>query len=235
MSHELRTPLNAILGFGQVLEMDNLTGEQGNCVGQIMRAGQHLLGLVDEVLDLSQLGMSGVKLSVESVQLERVVSDAVDRYRADAQQRNIELFVEPTAHELAVLADRQRLTQVLEIVISNAVKFNVPNGRITIWAEAAPDGRQALSVRDTGIGIDRDQFDRLFNAFDRIEEVAVQGTGLGLALAKQLVEAMSGTISVQSQKGAGCTVTVTLPLALAAPLPAIELEDEFPTLAAVGL
>jgi signal transduction histidine kinase len=213
MSHELRTPLNAILGFGQLLELDDLTSEQSESVHHMLRGGRHLLELINEVLDISRIESGNLSLSPEPVDLLEVVKDIVDLIRPLAAERQLTIQVlAPPDPDLTVQADRQRLKQVLLNLASNAVKYNRHAGTIRVACQATPDGRVVVAVQDTGPGLSADKMARLFNPFDRLgaEETQVQGTGMGLALSKGLMEAMGGDLTAESVEGKGTTFTVAL-------------------------
>ncbi|MDP9329874.1 MAG: PAS domain S-box protein [Actinomycetota bacterium] len=214
MSHELRTPLNAVIGFAQVLELDELSDEQHDSVRQILFGGRHLLSLIDEVLDISRIGTGRMPLSSEPVSVTAALREAVDLIRPMAAERGIELRAED-ANGLHVLADRQRLKQVLLNLLSNAVKYNREGGQVSVTWERAPSDGLRIKVSDTGPGIPGDLIDRLFVPFDRLgaESTHVDGTGLGLALSKGLVEAMGGTIKADSSPGSGAEFIVELRLA----------------------
>jgi PAS domain S-box-containing protein len=216
MSHELRTPLNAILGFGQLLQLDGLTEEQRESVDQILRGGRHLLGLINEVLDISRIETGSLALSREAVNLYELLKETIDLIRPLAAER--ELGIEAPSAEgcsWTVQADRQRLRQVLLNLASNAVKYNRHGGTISFTCQPAPDGRVRILVRDTGPGISADNMQRLFTPFDRLgaEQTDIQGTGMGLALSKRLLEAMGGTLTAHSLEGQGSTFTLELALA----------------------
>lgn len=215
MSHELRTPLNAILGFSQLLAMDTTTPEQRESLRYIEKAGHHLLALINEVLDIARIESGRLSLSVEPVRAPEVISEALDLIAPLAAQHDIRLDPPPAACDRFVLADRQRLKQVLLNLLSNAVKYNIPGGSVGISCEPAGDGRFAIRVRDTGYGIPLELADRVFTPFERLgaEQRGVEGTGLGLALCKALIEAMRGRITLESVPGAGTTVSIELPLA----------------------
>jgi CheY-like chemotaxis protein len=215
VSHELRTPLNAILGFGQLLQLDDLTQEQSESVDHMVRGGRHLLGLIDEVLDISRIETGSLALSVEVVDLLEVITETTDLIGPLAAEREITLEVpDPGDCRWVVQADRQRLKQVLLNLASNAVKYNHHGGRIAIACAPAAEGRIAVTVRDTGPGIPPDKMERLFLPFDRLgaEQTDVQGTGLGLALSQGLMEAMGGTLTATSAEGQGTTFTLDLAL-----------------------
>jgi signal transduction histidine kinase/ActR/RegA family two-component response regulator len=227
MSHELRTPLNAILGFAQLLEMDALSGRQDESVEQILRAGRHLLGLINEVLEISRIEAGRPQLSLEPVPVSETLRQAMELIRPSATTQRVSVVADAIDERLHVLADRQRLQQVLLNLLSNAVKYNRPDGTVRASCERVGDDRLRISVTDTGQGIAPDRLERLFTPFDRLgaEASAVEGTGLGLALSKTLVEAMSGTLYVRSQLGVGSTFCVELlvaeaPVAADVPWPA---------------
>ncbi len=220
MSHELRTPLNAILGFGQLLELDELGDDQRESVGQILRAGRHLLELINEVLDISRIESGPLALSLEPVRLGEVVEEALDLIRPIAAARSITLPTTlPAVCAGHVRADRQRLKQVLLNLFANAVKFNRHGGRVTFDCEAAGEGRLRLAVGDTGPGISEAQRPLLFRPFERLgaDQAGVEGTGLGLALTKGLVEAMGGAIGVDSAPGQGSVFWVEVASVEASP------------------
>ncbi|HEX9108747.1 MAG TPA: ATP-binding protein, partial [Longimicrobiales bacterium] len=215
MSHELRTPLNAILGFGQLLEMDDLPEEQGESVKQILKAGRHLLELINEVLDIARIEAGRISLSPEPVAADGLLTEACGLVRPLAQQHEIELKLEESpALALHVVADRQRLKQVLLNLLSNAIKYNREGGRVTLTGEHAGE-RLRLTVADTGRGIAPERLEHLFTPFERLgaDETGIEGTGLGLALSRRLVEAMGGTISVRSTPGAGSAFTIDFAVA----------------------
>ncbi len=217
MSHELRTPLNAILGFSQLLEMDDLALPQAEAVDHILRAGRHLLQLIDEVLDIARIETGHLELAVRAVLLADVVAEAIDAVRTMAERAEVSVQNTIDRHECpAVLADRQRLLQVLVNLLSNAVKYNRPGGRVDIFSEPAPGGRVRLAVADTGQGIRAEDLSRVFEPFDRLgaEQSGVDGTGVGLALAKHLVERMNGTIAAESVPEVGSTFSLELPMAV---------------------
>jgi signal transduction histidine kinase/CheY-like chemotaxis protein len=233
MSHELRTPLNAVVGFGQLLELDDLEPSQQESVEQILKAGRHLLGLINEVLDISRIESGTMSMSLEPVHLGSVLADVSSLIRPLADKAGVRLTLNAAdLAEVYVHADRHRLTQVLVNVLSNAVKYNRAGGEVSGRYEEPLPGRVALSVTDTGEGIAADKLDRLFEPFNRLgaERTDVEGTGLGLALSMHLMEAMGGTIKAESTPGEG--TTMRLELARTDP-PEIERDDTEPLAAAV--
>lgn len=213
MSHELRTPLNSILGFAQLLELDALSPNQRDSVAYIMKGGQHLLSLINEVLDLARIEAGRLSLSPESVQVQEVIEDALAFVRPMAQQNKIEIRFDRAADGgKNVKADQQRLRQVLLNLLSNAVKYDREGGRVKVWCELRKDGFLRISISDTGHGISAKQQERLFQPFERVcdETKGIEGTGLGLALSRGLMEAMEGRIGVESEVGQGSTFWIEL-------------------------
>ena len=214
MSHELRTPLNAILGFGQLLERQNPTKPQRARVEHIMSAGRHLLKLINEVLDLSRIEAGHLHLSVEPVAVAEVLEEALDLMRPLAAQRTMELSVDVLLDkDLHVLADRQRLKQVLLNLLTNAVKYTAVGGQVSVSLQQSNLAKTRLMVTDTGAGIATEKLARLFTPFDRlgVEQSGVEGTGLGLALCQRLMHAMGGDIGVDSTVGKGSAFWIELP------------------------
>ena len=217
MSHELRTPLNAILGFAQLLEMDHLTSEQQESVAQILKAGRHLLDLINEVLDIARIEAGRLAVSIESVSVKEVIQEGLDLVAPLAVARDIQLKVEAAGlSDRFIFVDRQRLKQVLLNLLSNAVKYNRPGGAVTLSYAEVEGGRLRVNVSDTGLGIPPDRLGQLFTPFERLgaEQTGIEGTGLGLALSKRLVEAMRGTMGVDSTVGRGSTFWVEFPLSV---------------------
>ncbi len=217
MSHELRTPLNAILGFGQILEMEECSSpdEQESVAHIIKKAGRHLTDLINEVLDIARIESGRQNLSPEPVQVRRVLEDAWGMIRPLANERNIQLnYAVPDEDGVHVLADLQRLKQVLLNLMSNAVKYNHDGGSITLFFAEKRAGIIRISISDTGPGITEEGCHRIFEPFERLgaEGSGVQGSGIGLALSKALVEAMGGMLGLDSEPGIGSTFWVELPL-----------------------
>jgi PAS domain S-box-containing protein len=215
MSHELRTPLNSVLGFSQVLELDDLTPDQRTNVEYIVRAGRHLLSLINEILDMAQIEAGRLDLSVEPVSVELVVSEALELVAPLADERGVTIGSDPPAHPVFVLADQQRLLQVLINLVVNAVKYSPSGAEAIVSWTAHEQERARIEVRDSGPGIPPEELERIFAPFERLDAAArTEGTGLGLALATSLVEAMGGSVAVSSALGEGSTFTVVLTRAL---------------------
>jgi PAS domain S-box-containing protein len=216
MSHELRTPLNSILGFGQLLDRQATSEAHRTRVRYILSAGRHLLNLINEVLDISRIEAGNLQLSLEPVCVEEAIGEALDLMRPMAAERTISLSTStPLDTTTYVLADRQRLKQVLLNLLSNAVKYTALRGNVTISFTDSGNGAIRLQVSDTGAGIPVEKLARLFTPFDRLgaEQSSVEGTGLGLALCQRLVQAMHGCIGVNSSLGNGSIFWVELPCA----------------------
>lgn len=210
-SHELRTPLNAILGFAQLLESDLQHTHHSAHVEQILIAGRHLLTLIDEVLDIARIESGDIQLSLESQGLREITHEVLDLLGPLAVQKGVSFYLAPELSALYVMADRQRLRQVLINLVSNAIKYNRPAGEVHI--DASLIGEEArIMVRDTGVGIRAELLPRLFSPFERLdaEQAGVEGTGLGLALSRQLMLHMRGDIEVQSTLGRGSTFSLRL-------------------------
>jgi PAS domain S-box-containing protein len=215
ISHELRTPLNSILGFAQLMAMEDLDKVQRENVDLIIKGGNHLLQLINEVLEISRIEAGTMTVSLEPVHLHTSVAEAIDLLEPLAAQHSVTVHNEIAADDHHVEADAQRLKQVLLNLISNAIKYNRPDGSVRITLEQRAE-RTFVMVTDTGQGISEENQAKLFTPFDRLgaDETTVEGTGLGLALSKLLVEAMGGTIAVESEPWIGTTFTIGFPAAL---------------------
>lgn len=223
MSHELRTPLNAILGFGQLLESDHLSStpaQKKEFVDHILKAGRHLLTLINEILDLAQIESGKVTLSLEPVSVSEMLAECRTMIEPVGNQRGIRM-VFPEDAGLHVMVDRVRLKQVLLNLLSNAIKYNRPSGTVVVdCAQTTPDVVR-ISVRDTGSGLRPDQLDALFQPFNRLGQQSgvEEGTGIGLVVTKKLVEMMGGSVGVSSAVGIGSVFWFELKYA--APTPSI--------------
>ncbi len=214
VSHELRTPLNAILGFSQLLELEvTEQPRQLSWIRQVLSSGQHLLGLMDDILDLSSAQTGQLPMNPEALDLRGVVQEVLAMLTGSAQAAGIEVLDElPRSPSISVRADGKRLKQILANLLSNAIKYNQRGGWVRLRA-AAQGGQVVLSVADNGIGLDPSQLDRLFQPFERLgaQRGPVPGTGLGLALSRQLAQAMGGDIDVQCRLGHGSVFRLLLP------------------------
>jgi PAS domain S-box-containing protein len=214
MSHELRSPLNAILGFAQLMETETPAPSSGQqeSIGQILRAGWHLLKLINEILDLTKIESGQIPLSKEPVLLSAILTECQGMFEPQAQQRGIEMKFPMTDTGPYVLADHTRLKQVFINLLTNAIKYNRPHGTVEVLCKLQSQARVRVSIRDTGLGLRLDQQAQLFQAFNRLGQEAggVEGTGIGLVVAKQLVELMGGTIGAQSTAGEGSVFWVEL-------------------------
>jgi two-component system cell cycle sensor histidine kinase PleC len=228
MSHELRTPLNAINGFSEIMagEMFGPLGDQKykGYAGDILKSGQHLLSLINDILDMAKIEAGKLTLHYETVSLKEIVDDAARLMRGKIQEAGLDLLVD--APELPdIEADHRGLKQVVLNLISNAVKFTPEGGQIVVALSRLDDDRLRVSVTDTGIGIAPEDLARLARPFEQVEgqhSKTTQGTGLGLALTKSLIELHGGELSMESEPGRGTTVSFDLPIRR----PGVEIRDE---------
>ncbi|HEX6707726.1 MAG TPA: PAS domain S-box protein [Albitalea sp.] len=223
MSHELRTPLNAVLGFAQLLQMDAghpLNAEQKSRLQHIEDAGAHLLAMINDVLDLSRIESGGMMLAPETVVVSSLVQEGFALVATAARDAGVRLAMEAPPAGVPrgdrMRADHLRLRQVLVNLLTNAIKYNRPQGRVTVSWGATPEGEAVwLRVADTGQGLTDEQQAHLFEPFNRLgaERSRIEGTGIGLVVTQRLVQLMGGRIEVRSSVGVGSSFTVTLPAA----------------------
>jgi len=222
VSHELRTPLNSVIGFSELLltgqvEGAALSDTQRDYLETISRNGRHLLQLINELLDLSKIAAGRMDLRLEPVPLDALLREAVDSVRAQLEARRHRLALEPAPEPVSVRADRGRVLQILLNLLSNAIKFTPDGGHVMLTARVEDGGRHVrVAVRDTGIGIAPEDRAKLFQEFVQLDAAPsrrYEGTGLGLALSKRLVELHGGAIGVESALGQGSTFWFTLPRA----------------------
>jgi PAS domain S-box-containing protein len=212
MSHELRTPMNAILGFAQLLELEELSSDQREAVGHILRGGRHLLDLINEVLDLSRIEAGRLSLSKEPVAVGQALREAMELVQPLAAERAVRIHPLGDCDDF-ILADRQRIKQVLLNLLSNAIKYNRHGGSVRVGCEKI-DNCLRIVISDTGLGIPQSKLAQLFQPFQRLgaEQSNVEGTGLGLAVAKRLIELMDGTMGLKSIVGEGSSFWIQLAL-----------------------
>jgi signal transduction histidine kinase/CheY-like chemotaxis protein len=212
-SHELRTPLNSILGFTQLLQMSALSEEDREGVERILGAGRHLLVLINELIDIARIESGDLSLSLESVQVRPLIEETCQLMAPIAAERSIQIIQHCAHPALTVRADRQRFSQVLVNLISNAIKYNYQSGSVTVSGQEEGTGQAAIVVSDTGPGLSPENIERVFVAFERLgaEQTTVEGTGIGLPLARALTEAMRGQLTASSVLGQGSAFTVSLP------------------------
>lgn len=226
MSHELRTPMNAIMGFGQLLKMEadpELTESQAENVDEIVKAGHHLLELINEVLDLAKIESGRIDLSLETVAMGEVITESLQLIMPLAEKRGINIRIQKDGIDIsldhlmknnnAVRADRTRLRQVLLNLLSNAVKYNKENGTISISCQNTKNKQTRVNIVDSGKGVSLEQQKQLFKAFNRLDagDSDIEGTGIGLVITKNIVELMGGAIGVISEPGKGSTFWFELP------------------------
>jgi PAS domain S-box-containing protein len=217
MSHELRTPLNAILGFAQLLvrdQRDPLSARHKQRVEHILKGGEHLLRLINDILDLSRIEAGGISMSTEPVNVAEVLDEVERTLQTLAQRYQIALERSPLPRELPLVsADRTRLMQIVMNLGSNAVKYNRPLGKVVFDVSETETNQVRISVRDFGIGIPLDKQPSLFQPFQRAgqETGPIEGTGIGLVITKRLAHMMGGDVGFESEPGKGSTFWVTLP------------------------
>jgi signal transduction histidine kinase len=217
-SHELRTPLNAIIGFSQLLDRQTADAypdkEYARYAQLISSSGQHLLALINDLLEMSKIEAGRFDLAEEPVALASAVTDVVSLMEVQARAKSIDIDVDLRGLDVGLVADPKALRQILLNLLSNAVKFTPPGGCVDITGERAPDGALRIHVRDSGVGIPADAIERVFAPFERVvrdRTRSVEGTGLGLSITRGLVLLHGGTIGLDSTVGRGTTATVTLP------------------------
>ena len=213
MSHELRTPLNAVIGFAEVLRA-KMAGEvnekQAEYLEDIREAGEHLLSLINDILDLSKIEAGRMELALSRVDLPRAIAQAMTQLRPRALREGIELAREVDPRLGEIEADERKLKQVLLNLLTNAVKFTPPGGCVKVVARRESD-QISISINDNGVGIAPEDQARLFENFRQVGAARAEGTGLGLALSKRFVELHGGSVAVDSAPGKGSTFTVVLP------------------------
>ncbi|MDO9557857.1 MAG: ATP-binding protein [Coriobacteriia bacterium] len=213
MSHELRTPLNSVIGFSGIM-LDGLTGEiteeQHRQLGMIRDSGQHLLALVNDVLDLSKIEAGEVALKVSCFSICELITKTVDLVRFGAEEKGLELEVVCPCKDEQLCTDMRAVEQVLINLLGNAVKFT-DEGTVRIDVSMTDEGRAVFRVSDTGVGIPAEDRERIFEPFERTRLSGSQGTGLGLAISSRLAAELGGSLSVESQLGVGSTFTLDIP------------------------
>ena len=216
MSHELRTPLNAVLGFSEILldaTMNITSGERTEFLRNIHSSGQHLLGLINDILDLAKIEAGKMELHAEEMPVAEALQEVTSILEPMARQQGLQLIMAGLADVGVIMADRSKFKQVLYNLLSNAVKFTPPPGQITITVKDSPE-HLTVSVHDTGIGMKEEDLPKLFREFEQIDGSYTrryQGTGLGLALCRRFVEMHGGRIWAESHFGKGSTFTFTIP------------------------
>jgi PAS domain S-box-containing protein len=234
MSHELRTPLNAMIGFAQLLGLERepgLTPHQRDWTQQILRAGWHLLDMINETLDLARIESGAVQLVLAPLELAPLVAACQAMVAASAAQRDITLTVALAPELPAVMGDATRFKQVLTNLLSNAIKYNRAGGAVTLATMRGIAGTVDLTVADTGLGMTPQQLGALFQPYNRLgrETTDIEGTGIGLVISRGLAELMGGTLTAQSRAGEGTTFTLRLPAAPAAAAALPPPPDNAPT------
>jgi signal transduction histidine kinase/CheY-like chemotaxis protein len=218
ISHELRTPLNSVLGFAQLIEMnpkEPLSPRQGRHISQIRRSGQHLLVLIDEILDLSKIESGAIRISIERVQLGPIFDQLRETLQPLADSAEVVFSIDVPSSLPSVRTDRIRLVQILMNLGTNAIKYNRRGGSVALQARWDGNGTVRVAMIDTGIGIPLERHGEVFQPFNRLgaENGAVEGTGIGLAISHRLATLMSGALTFTSEPGRGSTFWLDLPTA----------------------
>ena len=225
MSHELRTPLNAILGFAQVLKKNEkapLNSSQEEAVDQILKGGDHLLRLVDHILDFNKIEEGVLSVACESVELESILDECLQQIAPDAKEKGISLTNSVSGRQVPRLyADQARLKQVIAHLLSNAIKYNNQGGEVILDGQPVPGGMFRLTITDSGAGIPEDLFDAVFRPFERLgrESGRIEGAGVGLAISKRLMELMGGRIGFENRVGGGSRFWIDIPVDKAGAIP----------------
>lgn len=213
MSHELRTPLNAILGFSQLIEMNTKVDKTRESSQEIINAGNHLLSLINQVLDLSKIESGNIELSIEKCSLNKIINNILALIKPIAEKHSI--LIDNKVSTLSYInVDEIRFKQILLNILSNAIKYNSENGKVIIDSSSNDKNILCLSISDTGGGLTPEQLSNLFEPFERlgVENSNIEGTGLGLKISKELAELMGGTITVESTVGKGSSFLIQFPL-----------------------
>ncbi|MBV8157198.1 MAG: response regulator [Dyella sp.] len=235
MSHELRSPLNAILGFAQLMASDSPrpTSSQQTSIDQILKAGWHLLELINEVLDLAKIEAGQASLSPEPVSVADALRECHSMVEQQALKRGVGMRFPSLDHPCYVRADRTRFKQILLNLLSNAIKYNREHGTVEVQCGETLGGRIHISVRDTGAGLEPERLAQLFQPFNRLGQEAglEEGTGIGLVVAKRLVELMEGAIGAESAVGVGSVFWIELAVASAPEMTGESVGPAVPTFA----
>jgi two-component system cell cycle sensor histidine kinase PleC len=216
MAHELRTPLNAIIGFSEIIKLDNIQakGRYPEYAGYIHDAGTYLLDIINGILDLARIEAGRVELQEQLVTLDTLVQSAITTIRPIAQRKSIEVGLDSWQHPIAVYVDHTKFKQVILNLLSNSIKFTQPSGRVQIGSLFDHSGSLVISIRDTGIGIPPEQLEKVLEPFEQVEDHLTReniGTGLGLPIARALVELHGGELVLSSELGVGTTAMLRLP------------------------
>lgn len=225
MSHELRTPMNAILGFSQLLKIHNLNEKQNSYNDEILLAGNHLLSMISDILDLSRIDEGHLSVSISDVSLSRVMLESISLVKHKLDFRNIRIHnLIADDDNISVKVDETRLKEVLVNLLTNAVKYNTDNGLVSVGYKKSGESHICIYVSDTGKGLSKEEQDKIFEPFNRLgaEYTDIEGVGISLAISRKLMDIMDGSISVESKKGQGSTFYLDCPIGKKAEISASE-------------
>ena len=215
MSHELRTPMNAVIGFSQLLELDKtLSDENKASVREIIMGGNHLMEMINHLLDLSKIESGELEISLEDCDLQNIINESLTLIVSLAAQRNIEILNEINYRtNYSINVDHTRFKQVIISLLSNAIKYNKVNGTVTLSCDLIDSNQLKINICDTGDGLTEQEQQNLFKSFERIGEYkGIDGLGIGLAMTKKLIERMGGKVGSESEVGKGSCFWIKLPL-----------------------
>ncbi|MDH5599994.1 MAG: ATP-binding protein [Gammaproteobacteria bacterium] len=215
MSHELRTPMNAILGFSQLLQINELNEIQSSYNDEILLAGNHLLSMISDILDLSRIEEGSLPVSITNVLLGQLIEESISlvQHKLDFRNITIQKLIEKSDKTI-LKVDETRLKEVLVNLLTNAVKYNTDDGLVSIGYKSRPSGYIQIYVSDTGKGLSEEEQEKIFEPFNRLgaEYTDIEGVGIGLAISKKLMEMMDGSITIESKKGKGSTFYIDCPV-----------------------
>ena len=215
MSHELRTPLNSILGFSQLIKTTNISASTVENVDSILKAGRFMLSMINDILDIAKIEEDNMLLSIEDINLNEILLESLELVEQLTKQKNISIYFQEGCEDIIISTDKQRLKQVIINILSNAIKYNKTDGNIKITFDNKTENYINIYIKDTGIGISKDKLQNIYKPFDRLgaEKSDIEGSGLGLALTKRLINKLNGKIDISSVENESTTVKLSILMA----------------------